>query len=206
MPDPMPSQGAPVTIPLWEWRALAPVLACGHALVADGDRLNQSVSREITLLCLTSSHDVRIREGSLSFKWRKQAGQDGMELWDSVLKCTFPCPRETVLRLFDIWGITCPDLNRSTYSLEAFLENLIQEHPDLQVVTVDKQAETFSLQGARCEWAQLTANDIRLESLCIEHEDPSLALQVIQRLGLQAHDHISYPQGLKRALNLTPPH
>lgn len=201
-----PSHGAPVLLPHWEWRTFAPSLEGTQALIAMGTRLGRSEGQEISLLCLTSSHDVSIRPSGMALKWRKQVGQAGLELWDSVLESTFPCSRETVLSLFDTWGIPAPALPRASYTLETFLAEIIQGHPDLRVIEVNKHAEAFSIDGARCEWTHLIANQTQLECLCIEHEDPGLTLQVVQRLGLQSRLNTSYPVGLKQALHLNPQH
>ena len=200
------SQGAPVRIPRWEWRTFAPVPDCVRILDGLGTRLGPSDSREISLVCLTSSHDVSIRDGYMALKWRKQVGQAGLELWDIVLESAFPCSRDAVQRLFETWDVSSPELHRSQYTLKAFLEELIQTHPGLQLVQVDKHAESFLVDGVRCEWTHMIANQVPCECLCIEHEDPSLTLQVVHRLGLESRRTASYPVGLKAALNLDNQH
>lgn len=206
MPVHTPSHGAPVLLPHWEWRTFAPSLEGTRALNAMGTRLGRSEGHEISLLCLASSHDVSIRAGGMALKWRKQVGEAGLELWDSVLEFTFPCAREMVVSLFDTWGIPAPVLPHASYTLKAFLAEIIQGQPDLRVIEVDKHAEAFSVDGARCEWTHLIANQTQLECLSIEHEDPGLTLQVVRRLGLQTRPNTSYPVGLKKALHLIPQH
>lgn len=206
MPAAFPSQPAPLVIPRWEWRAFGPLQDWRRRLKETGTHLENSEGHEVRLLCLTSSHDVSIRQDRLSLKWRKQIGQEGLELWDAVLESQFPCERDTVQRLFETWAIPSLCLPRPHYALPALLEEVIQTRPELRVVEVDQRSEAYSLEGARCEWTRLTANGTPLESLCIEHEDPNLALQVVQRLGLQARHNTSYPLGLKMALHLLPQH
>jgi len=206
MPQALQSHGAPVVIPRWEWRTFAPALDCLQVLGAAGTRLMAEDGCETSLLCLGSSHDVAIRGGRMALKWRKQVGMDGLELWDTVLEFGFPCSRETVQRLFEIWGLPVPDLGRTTYSLEAFLADVIQVQPGLRKVEVEKHADAFLVEGTRCEWTRLAANGIAFETLCIEHEDPDLTLQVVRRLGLESRPHVSYPTGLKAALELSNPH
>lgn len=206
MPHELPSCGAPVLIPRWEWRTFAPALDAAGALKEMGTRLDSSDHREISLICLTSSHDVTIRDRRLSLKWRKQVGQKGLELWDVVLDAGFPCAQETLRRLFDAWDMALPVLHRANYTINAFLDEVIRIHPNLRVVEIEKHSERFTVEGARCEWTHLLANQTPCECLFIEHEDPSLTLQVVRRLGLQARPHASYPSGLKIALHFDTQH
>jgi len=202
----LPSCGAPVLIPRWEWRTFAPAQDGARALQDMGIRLGSSDHREISLVCLSSSHDVTIRDRRLALKWRKQVGQEGLELWDVVLDAAFPCAQETVRRLFEAWDIALPALHRPVYAMDALLDEVIRTHPNLRVVDIEKHAEYFAVEGARCEWAHLLANQIPCECLFIEHEDPSLTLQVVRQLGLQAQPHASYPTGLKTALHFATQH
>ena len=171
-----------------------------------GARLGSSNDREISLISLTSSHDVTIRDRRMALKWRKQSGQDGLELWHVVLHSAFPCAQDTVRRLFEAWDIPVPGLYRSHYRIDTFLDEVIRIHPNLRVVEIEKHAESFAVEGVRCEWTHLIANRIPCECLFIEHEDPSLTLQVVRRLGLHARPHANYPTGLKTALHLNTQH
>lgn len=199
MSHPLPIHGAPVVIPHWEWRTFASV-GCEEGLANLGTHLGSAEGRELRLICLPSSHDVAIKQGRMTLKWRKQTRQEGLECWDTVLDSAFPCPLETVQRLFEAWGVPPPEHPRSSYTLPAFLEEAVQSHPDLRVVEVQAHTESFSVEGARCEWTRLTANAVPCQCLCIQHEDPGIILQVVRRLGLQAQKHASYPTGLKSAL------
>ncbi|MCE1204207.1 MAG: hypothetical protein LWW79_06320 [Holophagaceae bacterium] len=206
MSNALPSGGAPVLIPHWEWRTFATSGDCVRTLEDLGTRLGTSDRREISLICTTSSHDVTIRDGRMALKWRKQVRPEGLERWDSVLDFTFPCGRETLQRLFEAWDIPSPGFSQPLYTMQTFLEEIVHNHPGLRMVTVEKYAESYSLEGTRCEWTRLVANQTHCECLCIEHEDPGLILQVVRCLGLQARPHASYPTGLKAALQLDTQH
>lgn len=202
----LPSRGAPVLIPHWEWRTFATTADCVKTLDGMGTRLGTSDRREISLICSTSSHDVAIRDGRMALKWRKQVHPEGLERWNIVLDFAFPCRRETLERLFEAWDIPSTGISQPLYTMQTFLEETVRNHPELRMVMVEKHAESFSLEGTRCEWTRLVANQIQCECLCIEHEDPGLILQVVRCLGLQARPHASYPTGLKAALQLDTQH
>ena len=193
---------APVSIPRWEWRTFAPF---------DGERLKGQLgaaithgtrSHEITILCARSKHDVLIKGDVLRLKWRKQVSPSALELWDQVLSEAFPCSSEVVLRLFDAWVLPLPALNRTTYSKDQFLAEILPQHAELRPIAIAKRSETFLLDGISCELTVLTADQVELNCFGIEHEDPGLVLQAIHRLGLEGWPNTSYPQGLKTALNL----
>lgn len=202
----LPSFGAPVLLPRWEWRTFAPTLDGTRKLQEQGVRLGVSDHREISLICLTSSHEVTVRDHRLDLKWRKQVAQEGLELWDVILDSPVPCAQESVHRLFEAWDLPRPILHRSYYTVQALLLEVIDAHQNLRVVAVERHAESFSIQGARCEWIRLIADQVPCECLSIEHEDPSMILQVVRSLGLQDRSHTSYPSGLKSALHLDTQH
>jgi len=193
------SQAAPLDIPRWEWRIFAPSFDEVKRLHSLSPKA-RAVQAEISILCQKSMHDVLIQGGTIRLKWRKQIGPGGLELWDSILRSPFPCPAGIVLRLFEALGMPAPQLPRAHYSQRQFLTEILPQNSDLNAVPIRKQSEVFLLDGATCEWAELSTDRCKVESLCIEHEDPGLALQVVRHLGLQSRPNTSHPQGLKTSL------
>ena len=196
------SHTSAMVIPRWEWRTFAPALdglrQRLHGVSFDTSR----ESRETHLVCLGSSHNAKIRDGLMDLKWRKQVDADGLELWDPVLESAFPIEAGVVPRLFEAWGLGLPALGRAAYTLEELLEEVLEPNPALRAVRTVKRREGFTLDGTTCEFARVLAGGVPLESFCVEHEDPLLVLHVIRTLGLDSHRNISYPMGLKRALDL----
>jgi len=196
------STPAAMVIPRWEWRTFAYSLD-GLRRAVEGTPLGEPrESRETCLLCLQSSHNARVRDGLMDLKWRKQVDADGLELWDPVLKSTFPFDATLMPRLFEAWGLPTPGLARATYTFPQFLEEIVGPSPGLRAVEITKRRQVLTLDGTKCEFALIMANGVRLESFGVEHEDPGLVIQVIRSLGLDSHRNINYPLGLKRALSL----
>ncbi len=190
----------PLDLPRWEWRTLATSLGDLRFALRGVPIERVRNIEETYLLCARSSHNAKIREGLMDLKWRKQVGRHGLELWDPVLKSTFPCEAEVLLQLFGGWGIPVPELARRRYAQQEFLEEVVVPHPDLQAVRVAKVREGFTLDGTTCELVRLEVSGMQLESFCAEHEDPRLVLQVLHGLGLDNRPNINYPMGLKHAL------
>lgn len=152
---------------------------------------------------MNNIHDVVIQDEAISLKWRKQVGPGGLEIWDSILNSTFPCSSDVILSLFEVLGLPAPRLAQTRYSKTQFINEVIPQNSNLHSVHILKRSQAFLLDGAACEWAELATDRFKVESLCIEHEDPELVLQVIEHLGLQTSVNTSYSQGLKTALNLS---
>ena len=93
-----------------------------------------------------------------------------------------------------------PGLGRLAYSQEQFLQEIVAPHPELRAVEVQKLRKGFVLEGTTCEFASITAGDIRLESFCVEHEDPGLVMSVLADLGLDSRQNTNYPKALKQVL------
>ena len=191
-----------VFIPRWEWRTFAPSLSGLRSRIGDVTFEAPRESRETYVLCLKSSHNARVRGGTIDLKWRKQADPSGLELWVPVFTSQFPLAAKFMPRIFEAWGIPVPLLQRPAYTLEQFLGEIVDPDPDLAAVELTKRREAFVLDGTRCELATIRAGEVPMESFRLEHEDPSLVMQVLRRLGLDSRRNINYPMGLKAALGL----
>lgn len=189
-----------VQIPRWEWRTIAHSLGDLRDALAGVPIEAVRNIRETYLLCMKSNHNAKIRDGLMDLKWRKQVNRSGLELWDPVLKTTFPCDPDEVLQLFGGWGIPAPEFRRYSYTEESFLEEIVAPNADLKAVEVSKVREGFVLEGTTCELVRLDVAGITLDSFCVEHEDPRLVLQVLRSLGLDPRQNINYPMGIKHAL------
>jgi exopolyphosphatase / guanosine-5'-triphosphate,3'-diphosphate pyrophosphatase len=192
---------SPLVLPRWEWRTLASSLPDLRERLSGVSMDSVRLIRETYLLCQKSSHNAKIRNGVLDLKWRKQVNAQGLELWDPVLKTGFPCRADLLPQLFGAWAIPMPALVRDSYTQDQFLQEIILPNGDLKPLEVQKVREGFTLDGTTCEFAGITAGDFRLDSFCVEHEDPQLVLNVLRRLDLDSRHNLNYPEALKRALN-----
>ncbi len=201
---PLTPNHTPVQIPCWEWRTIASSM--GELRVALAGVPIEAVQdiQETHLLCLKSSHNTNIRDRLMELKWRKQVHPDGPELWDSVLRSGFPCNADFIHRLFQTWDIKPAELQRETYTLSQFLEEVMAPNTTLLAFPVHKHEECFRLDGAACTFDQVEAGELTLEAFHIEHEDPTLIADTVRRLGLQGQENRNYAGALKHALGLNP--
>ena len=127
---------------------------------------------------------------------------DGLELWDPILKSSFPLTRDFVTQVLAAWGLAEIVPPEGDFQRDAFLEVITGLVPSLRRVDVVKRSVVFQLDGAACTFTRFLGLGTELESFCIEHEDPEILKPVLRRLGLDAHENINAPKGLKRALGL----
>lgn len=194
---------APLVLPRWEWRTFAPSLARVREQVSGVTIAPLEARSETYLLCLRSSHSAKLRSNGFQLKWRKQLDPEGLELWDPILKSPFPVTPSFVACIFEAWGFSNLSLPEGDLERGPFLAALRELVPTLRCVDVVKQHECFLLDGAACKFTRFAGLGTELESFCIEHEDPEILKPVLRRLGLDTHENINVPKGLKRALGLS---
>ena len=191
---------SPIAMPRWEWRSIATSLPELRQRLSGVRIETVREIHETYLLCLKSSHNAKIRNGILDLKWRIQVNTQGLELWNPVLRTDFPMEPVHLSDLFGAWSLPLPVLGRVGYSQEQFLQEIVAPHPELRAVEVQKIREGFLLDGTTCEFAIVAAGGLRLESFCVEHEDPGLVMNVLSDLGLNSRQNTNYPKALKLAL------
>ena len=83
-------------------------------------------------------NNTKIRDGKMDIKTFVQE-VDGLEQWNPLMKGEFPISaqvlKDEVFPAFKVEGL--PTLTKDEYTLEEFLQ-MIDEHPDLQAVKVEK--------------------------------------------------------------------
>lgn len=188
-------------VPRWEWRCFAPVLAPLAQAAGVPANTAPRESDEIYLLELARPENAKIRDGVLDIKRLRQVDADGLELWEPVFKGRFPLSRSDLTAAFEAWGLHAA-APREAYTIDQLLDEVIRPRPDFHVVRVHKSRRGFMFAGCIAEFVHLTAESLVLESFSLEHEDRTLILAALHRLGLDSHGNTSYPLGLKRALGL----
>ena len=112
-------------------------------------------------------NNTKIRNGKMDIKTFVQE-VDGLEQWNPLMKGEFPISaqvlRDEVFPAFKVEGM--PELTKDEYTLEEFLK-MIDEHPDLQAVTVEKARYGYMVNDTICEarwFAPSTARAPRLKT------------------------------------------
>ena len=192
-----------VIIPRWEWRLFAPSMKMIEDKVGAAARIDARESAEIYFLDLAGSglQNAKIREHTFDLKELQQIDADGLELWKPVFRAAFPLQRADIISAFRYWSLT-PTLNRDSYSVDQFIDELITPQPTLRVVHVFKSRRSFQYGGCIAEFTRLALNGQPLASFSLEHEEPACIIKALRELGLDSRLNTNYQVGLKRALGL----
>jgi len=129
----------------------------------------------------------------------------GLEQWNPRMKGEFPLSRELIQdEVLPAFGVSMPELQRSAYTFEQFLDEIIVPHPDLAAVNVYKQRTGFEIDGCMAELANVTINGALIRTLCIESTDPDLVLETRARLHLDDYENVNYLLAIKRVIGMAP--
>ena len=189
-------------IPRWEWRTFSASLAALERAIGPMADVAPRNSSEIYILSLHGPQNAKLRGGLIDIKRLQQVDDDGLELWEPVFKAKFPLGRCDIAVAFSELHLPLPALSRDSYTIEEFFNSLIAAQPALRVARVDKSRRGFDFQGCIAEFVRLSVESRSLQSFSLEHQDRSLILAALEKLGLDSHANTSYPLGLKRALGL----
>jgi exopolyphosphatase / guanosine-5'-triphosphate,3'-diphosphate pyrophosphatase len=189
-------------VPRWEWRTFAPSLKSLEVKLAPLAGVAPRDSAEIYILHLGGPQNAKIRNDTFDVKRLREVDANGLELWEPVIKAKFPLGRSDIVAAYAQWQLPLPHLRRESYTVEAFIGELIAAEPALRVAHVAKSRRCFALAGCIAEFVTLTVDLLPLESFSLEHEEPARILRALRDLGFEAAANTSYPAGLKLALGL----
>jgi exopolyphosphatase / guanosine-5'-triphosphate,3'-diphosphate pyrophosphatase len=154
-------------------------------------------SDELYLLSLESDASVKVRDGLMDVKHLERVNDEGLELWKPVLKASYPLPAAAVEAVLMALGVAAPALERTDYTLDAVLDELIRPSPDLLAVEVHKRRRRFTFGGCMAELTDVRADGKASRTIAVESEDPGRVLAGVHELGLDSHRNVNVPRGLK---------
>lgn len=168
--------------------------------VPDAVRLRRS--NEIYIV--TQGNDInntKIRDNKLDIK-ALLASVDGLEQWTPILKAAFPISARLLEeQVFPDFQVKAPAFGQSDYPLDTFLE-LMDVHPDLRVVKVDKQRFGYRVNDTICEYAHVLIDGVELDTITIESTEVEDIKKTLVQLELVGVENINYLQAIKRVINM----
>lgn len=159
-------------------------------------------SSEIYIMSRTNDvNNTKIRDGKIDIKtWVQEV--DGLEQWNPLMKGRFPLPaavlREEVIPAFRVAAADLPDHD---CDVDAF-QHLIQQHPDLQAVRVDKHRFGYMVHGTICEYAVVLINGARVVTVATESTEIDDLKRVIADTRMAGLENINYLQAIKRVVGM----
>lgn len=147
-------------------------------------------------------NNTKIRDGKMDIKTYVQT-VDGLEQWNPLMKGEFPISaqvlNEEVFPAFKVANL--PVLTKDTYTLEEFL-GMIDAHPDLQAVTVEKVRYGYILNDTICETGEVYINGAMVKTINSESTEVEDIKKTIQEVGLEGVENINYLQAIKRVIGM----
>lgn len=193
--------------PRFEFRAWADQLDAVESRIRALSECHQS--RESTETYIVSIGAVnanpKVRENQLDIKVLV-ATREGFEQWEPRLKAIFPI-RATLLRdeLFPLLGQPAPALESESFSVDQFINDVVERCNGVTAVEVAKRRRAFTVGGCITEFADIAIAGVALQTAAVESVDIG-ALRNARRLtGLDAHANVNYPTAIKRAIGWVVP-
>jgi exopolyphosphatase/guanosine-5'-triphosphate,3'-diphosphate pyrophosphatase len=193
-----PATTAPAgVVPRWEWRTFGDRFGAADELLAGLTPERERSSDELYFLSVHSDASVKVRDELMDVKHRLAVAADGLELWTPVLQTGLPLARDDAFAVLATLGIADQALGRAEYTLEQFVGELIEPHPDVRTVEVHKRRAHYDVDECSVELTEMRADDGTVRTLTVESPDPSLVTAVVSRLGLSGRRNVSVARGLK---------
>jgi exopolyphosphatase/guanosine-5'-triphosphate,3'-diphosphate pyrophosphatase len=189
-------------VPRWEWRTFGDRFgrADEHFAALPPERVQES--DELYLLSRGDGDTVKVRGGLMDIKRLEQVNDDGLEQWRPVMKAGFPLGAAEVGSVLAALGLPAGTLERTEYTLDQLLDEVIGRSAQLAAVEVHKRRERYTVGGCPGELTDVGADGQATRTLAIESEDPALVIEAVRELGLETRANTSYSRGLKALLGL----
>lgn len=147
----------------------------------------------------TDDCNAKIRAGLLDMKVLLKVERE-LEQWSPIIKAGFPLGSNSIERFFALLKLHPPGLSRSIYSMDEFMNDLVDRNEHITIVKVHKHRSEYKLDGCGVEFSVVRIEDHRQHTIAVESYDPDAVLSVIDQLGIRSSANISYPRKIKKLL------
>jgi hypothetical protein len=182
----------------WEWRTFGTTFGEAETKINSFPEDKVRNSSEVYILSKKSMDNTKIRDMLMDIKTLQRVNEDKLEQWYPIMKAEFPLTREILGKVFLAWKTEAPAYRQETYSYDEFLLKLVQPHPDLKIVKVDKERHGFMINGCIVEIADLKFDGKPLRTIAVEMEDPGQVMATVKELQLVRFENVNYLKALKR--------
>jgi hypothetical protein len=193
-------------IPRYEFRAFAQNFGLAEEKMRQLSKLDKfRESSEIYILSPDNNeNNVKIRYHTLDIKVLIKE-EKGLQQWRPRLKADFPMQMEVIRdEVFTALGTVVPEFNRSEYSLEQFLDDILMPHPELVLARVLKHRFGYKINGCISEISELLVNGAAVKTMALESADIEAVLKAKEMLGLHEYENVNYLLAIKRILGMQP--
>ncbi|MBC8479573.1 MAG: hypothetical protein H8D46_03825 [FCB group bacterium] len=187
-------------IPRWEWRTFGESFGTAETNIGKYECTRVKESSEVYIISKMGGNNTKIRDMLMDIKLLETINTDKLEQWMPVMKSSFPVATEDISEVFKAANIKTPDYKREKYTYDQFLDELINNHPDLKAVGVFKKRYGYMIDEAIVEIADLQINGTSIKTAAVEHENPQLVIDTVRKLELDQFENINYITGIKQVV------
>ena len=161
--------------------------------------------RSVETYIVSRTNDVnntKIRDGKMDIKTFVQT-VDGFEQWNPLMKGEFPISAEVLNKeVFPAFKVSnLPELKKDAYTLDEFLA-MVNNHPDLQAVTVEKVRYGYMVNDTICETGDVYINGAKVVTINSESTEVEDLKKTVEDVGLEGVENINYLQAIKRVIGM----
>jgi exopolyphosphatase/guanosine-5'-triphosphate,3'-diphosphate pyrophosphatase len=190
-------------VPRWEWRWF------GHRFGPAESRLAALTPGAVqqsseTYLLSGDGDNVKVRDALMDIKVLREVNRDGLEQWTPVMKAGFPLPADEVAKVFAALRLDPPPLQRASYDLAQFIDELAVPSGRIRAISVQKRRVRYTVGGCMAELSEVVADGKPTRTIAVESEDAAAVIAAVRSLGLIGYVNTSYPRGLAALVDGAP--
>ena len=157
-------------------------------------------SQETYIMSRTNDiNNTKIRDGKIDMKTYVQT-VDALEQWNPLMKVEFPISAHYLKsEIFPAFQIEIPILEKIQYTIDEFMA-MINEHPDLQAVSVVKERFGYMVNDTICEVGNILINGEKVMTINSESTELDDIKKTVIDVGLDGVENINYLQTIKRVI------
>ena len=157
-------------------------------------------SQETYIMSRTNDiNNTKIRDGKIDMKTYVQT-VDALEQWNPLMKVEFPISAHYLKsEIFPAFQIEIPILEKIQYTIDEFMA-MINEHPDLQAVSVLKKRFGYMVNDTICEVGNILINGTKVMTINSESTELDDIKKTVIDVGLDGVENINYLQTIKRVI------
>jgi len=191
-------------IPRWEFRIFAEKFDDVETKIRELSELdNNKQSSEVYLISsATNDYNVKVRDSHLDIK-KLNEEKSGFEQWHPIHNSSFPIESDVINNeLFPALKSIAPQMDRTEYTFQQFIDELIIRHPDLYIVQVSKVRYTFYINDCKTEIADVVINNAEIRTASIESEDIDKLMETKKMIGMENYENVNYVKAIKRTIGM----
>jgi hypothetical protein len=189
-------------IPRWEWRTFTNDLGKTEANIRKHPEGKTRESDEVYILSEVSMDNTKVRDDLMDIKTLQQVNEDRLEQWLPIMKGTFPLPVSEIAKVFKCFKVALPKFDRSEYTFQQYLDEVIGKSKLLKAVNVHKKRTGFTINNCIVEIAEVTVDGKKIKTAAVGMEDPALVIKTVRELELDSFPNINYLRGLKNLVGM----